>query len=120
MKQYTRFTLISDKFIRDNNKCHGLTHNVKDFSLKKTWQKIYPEIQRLKSNWELSVYLLELESAADQSKTEQNMCQDAWTLKPSHLKSRDSESPREYFATQVSMIDVLSRHKIHDRPSMEA
>jgi hypothetical protein len=44
----------------------------------------------------------------DQSKTEQNMCQDAWTLKPSHLKSRDSERPREYFATQVSMIDVLS------------
>jgi hypothetical protein len=44
------------QFIRDNNRCHGLTHNVKDFSLKKTWQKIYPEIQRLKSNWELSIF----------------------------------------------------------------
>ncbi|KAF5988514.1 hypothetical protein FCOIX_423 [Fusarium coicis] len=99
----------------------GLTQNVKDFSLKKTWQKLYPELQRLKNNWELSVYLLALESAADmmlgnQSETEQSMYQDVWTLKPTRLKTRDPERPREHCTAQVSMIDLLSRHKIHDRP----
>ncbi|KAF5716816.1 hypothetical protein FMUND_6112 [Fusarium mundagurra] len=103
----------------------GLTRNVKDFSLKKTWQKFYPELQRLKSNWELSVYLLQLESAADlvvgdQSKTEQNLYQDVWTFKPTRLKSRDPERPREQSTAQVSMTDLLSRHKIHDRPDEDS
>ncbi|KAF5574117.1 hypothetical protein FPANT_11939 [Fusarium pseudoanthophilum] len=99
----------------------GLTQNVKDFSLKKTWQKLYPELQRLKNNWELSVYLLALESAADmmsgdQSETEQSMYQDVWTLRPTRLRTRDPERPREHSAAQVSMIDLLSKHKTHDRP----
>lgn len=52
-----------------------LNVNTRDFSLKKTWQRLYPELRRLKCNWELSAYLLELETAAgrligDQSKTQ--------------------------------------------------
>ncbi|KAF5529463.1 hypothetical protein FNAPI_13867 [Fusarium napiforme] len=103
----------------------GLTQNVKDFSLKKTWQKLYPELQRLKNNWELSVYLLALESAADmmlgnQSETDQSMYQDARTLKPTRLKTRDPETPRRHSTAQLSMIDLLSRHKVHDRPDEDS
>ncbi|PNP83727.1 hypothetical protein FNYG_02944 [Fusarium nygamai] len=102
----------------------GLNLNIKNFSLKKAWQKIYPELRKLKSNWELSAYLLELESAADmlvdvQSKTEQKVYQDIWTLKPKHLEIKNPEGPREYF-TAVSMIDLLSRHRIHDMPTAES
>ncbi|KAI7763782.1 hypothetical protein LZL87_014121 [Fusarium oxysporum] len=98
----------------------GLTLSIQNFSLKKTWQKFYPELRRLKSNWELSVYLLQLESAADmlagdQSKTEQKLYQDVWTSEPTRLKSRNAEGPREYFMAQVLMNDLLSRHKTHDR-----
>ncbi|KAF5639084.1 hypothetical protein F52700_4254 [Fusarium sp. NRRL 52700] len=97
----------------------SLNLKTKNFSLKKTWQKFYPELRRLKSNWELSVYLLELEGAADmllsdQSKTEKKLYEDAWTSKPTHLKGKNPEEPREYFSAQVSMIGLLSRHKIHD------
>ncbi|KAF5564196.1 hypothetical protein FPHYL_4816 [Fusarium phyllophilum] len=103
----------------------GLTQNVKDLSLKKTWQKFYPELQRLKSNWELSVYLLQLESAADllvgdQSKTEQSLYQDVWTLKPTQFKRGGPERPRKNSTAQVSMIDLLSRQKIHDRPGEDS
>ncbi|KAF5598639.1 hypothetical protein FPCIR_2936 [Fusarium pseudocircinatum] len=100
----------------------GLARNIKDLSLKKTCQKFNPELQRLKNNWELSVYLRDLESAADilvedQPKTEPSLYQDVWTLKPTHMKTRDPERPREHSVAQVSMIDLLSRHIIHDRPN---
>ncbi|KAF5977410.1 very large low complexity protein [Fusarium bulbicola] len=100
----------------------GLKLNTKDLSLKKTWQKFYPELQRLKNNWELSVYLLDLESAADmllgdQSKAEQSLYQSVWTLRPSNLRRREIEKSREYSTAQVSMMDLLSRHKIQDRPN---
>ncbi|KAF4949086.1 hypothetical protein FGADI_9160 [Fusarium gaditjirri] len=96
------------------------TMNIRNFSLQKTWQKLYPELRRLKSNWELSVYLLQLESAADllaynQSKTEQQLCQDVWTSKPTRSRSRNVEGPRETFAVQLLMNDLLARHETHDR-----
>ncbi|KLO86343.1 Uncharacterized protein LW93_11117 [Fusarium fujikuroi] len=80
----------------------GLTSNIRDFSLKKTWQKLYPELRRLKCNWELSVYLLELESAADmlldeQSKMEQKAYQDIWTSKPTPLKEHSVSQGDEGF-----------------------
>ncbi|KAF5250791.1 hypothetical protein FANTH_4063 [Fusarium anthophilum] len=100
----------------------GLTLNINNFSLKKAWQELYPELRRLKDNWELSVYLLQLESAADmllwlgeQSKTEQKPYEDVWTSTPSHLRVRNPEEPREYSSAQVSMINLLSRHRIHDK-----
>ncbi|KAF5539467.1 hypothetical protein FMEXI_8957 [Fusarium mexicanum] len=99
----------------------GLTLNINNFSLKKAWQELYPELRRLKDNWELSVYLLQLESAADmllwlgeQSKTEQKPYEDVWTSTPSDLKGRNPEGPREYSSAQVSIIDLLSRHSYHD------
>ncbi|KAF4435229.1 very large low complexity [Fusarium acutatum] len=103
----------------------GLNPNIQNFSLKKTWQKLYPEIRRLKCNWELSVYLLELESAADrlggdQSKTESKPYEDVWTSKPTHLKIRNPEGPREYSSAQLSMIDLLSSHKIHDKSNADS
>ncbi|KAF5691719.1 hypothetical protein FCIRC_297 [Fusarium circinatum] len=72
----------------------------------KTWQKLYPELRRLKSNWELSVYLLDLENAADllldnQSKMEEKTYQDVWISKPTPLKSRNPEGSREYLMAQL-------------------
>ncbi|KAL5619795.1 hypothetical protein FOVSG1_002017 [Fusarium oxysporum f. sp. vasinfectum] len=103
----------------------GLTRDIQNFSLKKTWQKFYPELRRLKGNWELSVYLLQLESAAemlvgDQSKAEQKLYQDLWALKPTPLKSRSPEGPRKCFTAQVLMKDLLSRHKFHDRSNKDS
>lgn len=102
-----------------------LNVNTRDFSLKKTWQRLYPELRRLKCNWELSAYLLELETAADmllddQSKTQQKTCRDVWTLNPTHLKGRNSEGPRECYMVQTSLTDMLSRHKIHGRPGADS
>jgi hypothetical protein len=93
---------------------------IKNLSLKKTWKNLYPELQRLKTNWELSVYLLHLESAADtliddQSITEQKLYQDVWTSKPRLLESRNPERPRECSTAQVLMNDLLSRHTAQDR-----
>ncbi|KAJ4252346.1 hypothetical protein NW762_010944 [Fusarium torreyae] len=98
----------------------GLTLSKKNFSLKKTWQRLHPELRRLKGNWELSVYLLQLESAADmlvgdRSTTEQKLYQDVWTSKPTFSKPRNPEGPRGCFPAQVSMKDLLSTHKIHHR-----
>ncbi|KAF4502839.1 very large low complexity [Fusarium agapanthi] len=103
----------------------SLTSNIRDFSLKKTWQKLYPELRRLKSNWELSVYFLDLESAADmllddQSKMEQKAYQDVWTSKPTPLKVRNPDGPREYLMAQYSMPDLLSRLKIDERPNEDS
>ncbi|KAF5593544.1 uncharacterized protein FSUBG_9779 [Fusarium subglutinans] len=103
----------------------NLTSNIRDFSLKKTWQKLYPELRRLKSNWELSVYLLDLENAADlllddQSKMEPKAYQDVWTSKPTPLEGRNPEGPREYLMAQYSMSDLLSRLKIHERPNEDS
>ncbi|KAH7217697.1 hypothetical protein DER44DRAFT_754746 [Fusarium oxysporum] len=103
----------------------GLTRDIQNFSLKKTWQKFYPELRRLKGNWELSVYLLQLESAAemlvgDQSKADQKLYQDLWALKPTRLKSRSPEGPRKCFTAQVLMKDLLSRHKFHDRSNKDS
>ncbi|KAM0490949.1 hypothetical protein ACHAP8_011087 [Fusarium lateritium] len=103
----------------------GLPLSIKNFSLKKAWQRIYPELRRLRDNWELSVYLLQLESAADmladgQSKTEQKLYQDVWTSKPIRLKNRNVERPRECFTNQVLLNDLLSRHKTHDRSNAES
>lgn len=97
----------------------------RDFSLKKIWQRLYPELRRLKCNWDLSAYLLELETAADmlvgdQSKMQQKTCRDVWTLNPTYLKGRNSEGPRECYMVQTSLIDMLSRHKIHDRPGADS
>ncbi|KAF4990601.1 hypothetical protein FGRMN_8360 [Fusarium graminum] len=98
----------------------GLASGIQNFSLKKTWQKFYPELQRLKRNWELSVYLLQLETAADmtaseQLNREQRINQDVWTVTPTRMKTRNSEGPKECLAAQVLMNDLLSRHKICDR-----
>ncbi|KAG5659115.1 hypothetical protein KAF25_000317 [Fusarium avenaceum] len=92
---------------------------INHLSLKKTWDNLYPELRRLKMNWELSVYLLLLESAAGtlvdtQSITEQKLHQDIWTSKPRLFGSRNQERPRECSTAQVSMSDLLSRHTTHD------
>lgn len=93
---------------------------IKSLSLKKTWNNFYPELQRLKVNWELSSYLLLLQSAAralieDQSVTEQELYQDTWTSKPKLLESNNPEKPRGSSTAQVLMNDLLSRYATHDR-----
>jgi hypothetical protein len=103
----------------------SLRLGVKNFSLKKTWQKLYPELRRLKDNWELSAYLLQLESAAEmltdgQPKAEQKLYQNVWTPRPTRLKNRNVEGPRECFTAQVLMNDLLSRLKTHDRSDAES
>ncbi|KAI6756012.1 hypothetical protein HG530_011748 [Fusarium avenaceum] len=92
---------------------------IKNLSLKETWNNLYPELQRLKVNWELSSYLLLLQSAAralidDQSATGQELYQDAWTSKPRLLEIRNPEKPRGSSMAQVLMNDLLSRHSTHD------
>ncbi|KAM0385097.1 hypothetical protein ACHAQC_011719 [Fusarium culmorum] len=103
----------------------SLRLGVKNFSLKKTWQKFYPELRRLRDNWELSVYLLQLESAAEvltegQPKAEQKLYPNVWTPKSTLLRRRNAEGPRECFTAQVLMNDLLSRHETHDRSNADS
>jgi hypothetical protein len=93
---------------------------IRNLSLKKTWKKLFPDLRRLKTNWELSVYLLQLESAADilidcQSVTEQKLYQDVWNLKPRLLDGRNPERSREGFTAQLLLNDLLLRHTTHGR-----
>ncbi|KAH7263807.1 hypothetical protein BKA59DRAFT_520863 [Fusarium tricinctum] len=97
---------------------------IKNLSVKKTWKNIHPELQRLKSHWELSVYLQHLESAADtliddQSITEQKLFQGFWTSKMRVLENRNQERPRECSTPQVLIKDLLLRHTAHHGDNVE-
>ncbi|KAF4448734.1 very large low complexity protein [Fusarium austroafricanum] len=99
-----------DLFVRDLG--------INSLGLKKTWKSLQPELQRLKNNWELSVYLLHIDSVAERAKDEQSVVdQDldrkVWDLKPAHPKNKNPEKTREVATVQMPLNDLLSRQLAH-------